>query len=100
MLMNFSAISESLKGKMKNKLILLVVAVMLLSVATMSAAYDIEIIPAGSLDAKGQNNIFFDIIFNSDPDGNTLKGYSFQLLYDNTELTRDSGSGKDNVPEK
>ncbi len=58
--------------------------------ASGAMAYDIELVPGGSLDVSGQTTTYVDVVFNPDPGGNTLGNYGFNLNYDNGELSWNS----------
>lgn len=76
---------------MKNILVLLMVALMVIFGATQAMAYNLQITPGSSVDVTGQTTVFFDLLFN--PQGTvTLGTYAFNLLYDNSELSWNSAS--------
>lgn len=74
---------------MKQKILLLMCAVMLVFGATGAAAYNLEIVPGGPVDVTGESTVFFDVVFN--PQGTVDVGtYTFNMFYDDTELTWNS----------
>lgn len=76
---------------MKNKLILLLIAIMLVfSAGVANAAYNLEIIPGGLVEVTDHSTVFFDVIFNSE-DSVSLSTYTFNMYYDDSELTWNSG---------
>ncbi|GBE32242.1 hypothetical protein BMS3Bbin05_01151 [bacterium BMS3Bbin05] len=75
---------------MKSKLILLILSVMLVFGATKAVAYNLDIVPATSVDVTGQTMFFVDVVFTPDMGGNTFGDYGFNLFYDNLELTWNS----------
>jgi hypothetical protein len=80
-------------GKKMNKLlILLIIIVMAAFGATQAGAWSLEITPGGSINVYSQTDITFDVIFNADPAGNALGGYTFDLFFDSTELSWDSAN--------
>lgn len=77
---------------MKTRIFVLVtIFILIFGVATVMA-YNIELSPTGTWEVSGQSTIYYDVIFNTDSGGNTLGNYSFDLYYDNAELTWNSAS--------
>lgn len=78
---------------MKKVIILLMVALMtVLGMSQQAAAYDVELMPQGSLDLNGQTTFLLDVWFNADTDGNDFSNWQFSLFYDTSELTWNSSN--------
>jgi hypothetical protein len=78
---------------MKLKLVLLITAFMLVfgtGAANAVMGPSLEILPSGDVDVTGQDTVYFDVIFN--PQGTAaLDIFAFNMFYDDTELTWNSG---------
>jgi hypothetical protein len=75
------------------KKIIFIILTLAIFTGTLNAmAYNVSIVPSGSLDVTGQSTIFFDIVFNPDIGGNLFDTYGFSLFYDTTELSWNSDS--------
>jgi hypothetical protein len=86
---------------MKQKLVLLIIALMLVFGAGAANAAvgtsSLEILPGGSADVTGESTVFFDVVFN--PQGTIVtEGYTFNMFYDDTELTWNSGLTTTSAP--
>ncbi len=75
---------------MKKVMVLIIIALMAAWGVSEADAWNLDIVPVGSLDATGNSSIFFNIVFNSDVGGNVLDNYAFNIFYDTSELTWNS----------
>lgn len=69
---------------MKKRIICLCIVFGAAAASLQSEAYYLELVP---IDRNSQSTFYIDIIFNADPQGNSLGNYGFDLYYDNAELT-------------
>lgn len=79
------------EGEIMKKIVgVLVLSLILLVGGTQAKAYYLEITPSGNVDVTGLSTVAFDIIFN--PEGSlSFDTYVFNLFYDTSELTWNSG---------
>ncbi len=85
-------------SNMKKFTIILIVAIMAVFGANQAGAWSLELTPSGHIDVTGETSIFFDVIFNSDPGGNVLNNYAFNLFYDTSELSWNSTNTNFSAP--
>lgn len=71
---------------MKKAMVCLLIVFIAVLGSQQAKAYYLELVPGN---INGQSIFHLDIVFNADPEGNTLGNYGFDLSYDNTELTWD-----------
>jgi len=65
---------------------------------SQAGAYELQITPSGTVDVTGQSIVYFDLVF--DPQGESINfgTYTFNVLYDASELAWNSNSSSTYAP--